>query len=189
MRKKRKSERQSELIDMLKEDPFYTDEELSEYFNVSIQTVRLDRLTLGIPEYRERVKKIAESNVEKVTTLIGGEIVGELVNLEIGSIGISILETTDDMIYSKSGIVKGHYIFGQAESLAMAVIDAPAVLLGVANIKTITPIKSGEKLVAKAEVARKRGRKHYVHVKINNQAQEQVFRGKFIFDELADKEA
>ena len=52
-----KKERQRRLIEQLKEDPFLTDEELSELFNVSIQTIRLDRLELGIPELRERYKK------------------------------------------------------------------------------------------------------------------------------------
>ena len=189
MKKKKKHERQRELLEMLEKDPFYTDEELSDYFGVSIQTIRLDRLTLGIPELRERVKKIAESNVVKVKTLLGKEIVGELIDLEIGNFGISILETSREMLYSKTNIVKGHYIFGQAESLAMAVVDAPVVLLGVANIKTITPIKSEERLIAKAEVVKKRDKKHYVHVKIFNKKQEQVFRGKFIFDELEDGEA
>ena len=60
VKKTSKEERQSQLLDMLKGDPFYTDEELSSYFNVSIQTIRLDRLKLGIPELRERIKSVAE---------------------------------------------------------------------------------------------------------------------------------
>ncbi|MCA0473945.1 DeoR family transcriptional regulator, partial [Clostridioides difficile] len=56
MKKKSKAQRQKELIDMLKTDPFYTDEELSSLFDVSIQTIRLDRMSLNIPELRERVK-------------------------------------------------------------------------------------------------------------------------------------
>ena len=102
----------------------------------------------------------------------------------MGYLGISILETTTDMIYSKSNLVKGHFMFAQAESLAMAIIDAPVVLMGVANIKNVNPIKSGDRLIAKAEVVRVRDNKHYVHVRINNNKHEQVFRGKFIFDEI-----
>ena len=51
--RKPKSLRQKELIDMIKKQPFVTDEELSEYFKVSIQTIRLDRLELRIPELRD----------------------------------------------------------------------------------------------------------------------------------------
>ena len=46
-----KKERQQALNDILRDDPFITDEELSEIFNVSIQTIRLDRLELGIRSF------------------------------------------------------------------------------------------------------------------------------------------
>ncbi|WP_334292344.1 transcription factor FapR [Tepidibacter formicigenes] len=188
LKRKSKEGRQKELSQMLKQDPFYTDEELSTYFGVSIQTIRLDRLKLGIPELRERVKKVAENNINKVKTLGSKEIVGEIIDLEVGTLGISILETTSDMTYSKTNIVRGHFVFAQAESLAMAVVDAPVVLMGVANIKNINPIKPDDRLIAKAEVVRVRDKKHYVHVKINNKNHEQVFRGKFIFNEIAQRE-
>ncbi|OPJ56928.1 transcription factor FapR [Alkalithermobacter paradoxus] len=185
MKRKSKEERQKELLEMLEKDSFYTDEELSSYFNVSIQTIRLDRLQLGIPELRERIKNLAENNIDKVKSMKGKEIIGELITLEVGNLGISILETTNDMTYSKTSIVKGHYVFAQAESLAMAVIDAPVVLMGVANIKNMDPVKPNDRLIAKAEVVKVRDKKHYVHVRINNKNHVQVFRGKFIFDEIS----
>ena len=49
-------------MDIINKDPFITDEELSETFNVSIQTIRLDRLELGIPELRERIRSVASEN-------------------------------------------------------------------------------------------------------------------------------
>lgn len=185
MKKKSKKERQEELTKMLEQDPFYTDEELSNFFNVSIQTIRLDRLTLSIPELRERVKNLAEKNVSKVKTLVGKDMVGELIDIQLGRYGISMLNIDIEMTYEKTGILKGHYLYGQAESLAMSVIDAPVVFVGVANVKTIRPIKREDRLIAKAEIARVRDKKHYVHVKIYNKDQEQVFRGKFIFDEIS----
>lgn len=184
MKKKSKKERQEELRRMLEGDPFYTDEELAKYFEVSIQTIRLDRLSLGIPELRERIKSVAELNISKIKTISGEEIIGEVIDIEVGRFGISILETSKDMIYTKSKLLKGHFVFAQAESLAMAVVDAPVVLMGVANVKNTSPIKAGERLIAKAEITRVRNQKHYVHVKIYNKSQEEVFRGKFIFDEI-----
>ena len=62
-----KKERQA-ILGKLKEDPFLTDEELSELFGVSIPTIRLDRLELGIPELRERIKTGRE-NHRKVKSL------------------------------------------------------------------------------------------------------------------------
>ena len=41
-------------------NPFITDHELSDLFQVSIQTIRLDRTYLNIPELRERIKLVAE---------------------------------------------------------------------------------------------------------------------------------
>ena len=78
-----KKERQSSLMNKIKTDPFLTDEELAESFNVSIQTIRLDRLELGVPELRERIKSVAEDNYTKVRSLHGKEIFGELVDLNL----------------------------------------------------------------------------------------------------------
>lgn len=174
-----KKERQVQLIQKLKEDPFLTDEELMNMFGVSIQTIRLDRLELRIPELRERIKNVAESNYSKVRTIGGKEIIGELIDIKLGESGISVLETKESMVFEKTNYVRGHNIFSQAESLAMAVIDTDVALTGVANTKYNTPVRAGEKLVAKAEVVRVRGNKHFVHVFIYSD-QIQVFRGKFI---------
>ncbi len=174
-----KKVRQDNLKVKLRDDPFLTDEELTEIFRVSIQTIRLDRLELGIPELRERIKNVAELNYPKVRSIGGTEIVGELVDLNLDSNGISILETNGDMAFKKTNVVRGHHIFAQAESLAMAVIDEEVALTGVANIKYKKPVNAGEKLIAKAYLARKRGNKYFVHV-FTHVKQEQVFRGKFI---------
>ncbi|MFY9177046.1 MAG: transcription factor FapR [Caldicoprobacterales bacterium] len=182
-----KKERQLKLMESLNEDPFMTDEELSELFNVSIQTIRLDRLELGIPELRERIKNVAERNYSKLRSIEGKEIVGELVDIELGKGGISILNTTDDMVFQRSRVVRGHYIFAQAESLALAVIDARVALTGVANIKYKVPIYAGDKLVARAEVIRRRGNKYFVWVKTKVR-QEEAFRGKFILVSIGSEE-
>lgn len=179
-----KKERQEKLKEMIKDDPFQNDEELASAFGVSIQTLRLDRMELGIPELRERFRNVAEGNYQKVRSMVGAEIVGELIDLTLGKQGISILETDEAMAFKKTNIVRGHHIFSQAESLAMAVIDADVALTGVANIKYLKPIYLGDKLVAKAELVRIRGNKHFVHVKIAVN-QKQVFRGKFIFVSLS----
>ncbi len=181
-----KKERQRALQQRLKDDPFLTDDELCDMFSVSIQTIRLDRLELGIPELRERIKGVAELNYKKVKTIKSTEIIGELVDLELGKGGISIFETTQEMAFEKTNIIRGHFIYAQAESLAMAVIDAKAALTGVANIKYKTPVKYGEKLVAKAEVVRKRGNKYFVWVKTRVRPVE-TFRGKFILVSIEDK--
>ncbi|MDK2798411.1 MAG: hypothetical protein PWP27_2080 [Clostridiales bacterium] len=178
-----KKERQMNLQKQLREAPFLTDEDLAEIFNVSVPTIRLDRLELGIPELRERIKNVAENTYNKVKTIKSQEIVGELVDIELGNSGISILETDESMVFEKTKIVRGHFIYSLAETLAIAVIDAQVALIGVANIKYKNPVYAGAKLIAKAEVIRIRQNKYIVWVKIKEK-QLEVFRGKFILVSL-----
>lgn len=175
-----KRERQGRLLEKLKEDTFMTDEDIAAYLDVSIPTVRLDRLELGIPELRQRIRDVASQNHGKVRSLKTEEIVGELIELQLGISAISVLDTTDDMVFSQSRIVRGHYIYAMAESLAIAVIDADVALVGVANIKYKRPVHAGNRLVAKATVRENReGGKHIVWVFITSR-QVEMFRGKFI---------
>ncbi|MDY6269195.1 MAG: transcription factor FapR [Selenomonadaceae bacterium] len=179
MARVKKKERQQLLIEKVKEKPFLTDEELAKALGVSVQTIRLDRLELGIPELRGRIRKMAETAQNKVKSIQSGEVVGELIDLELGHSGISLLRVTEDMVFAKTQIAKGHYMFSQANSLALAIIDAPMAVTGVANVKYKVPVHVGEKLIAKAEIVRVRGNKYFVWVKTRNDTQE-VFRAKFI---------
>ena len=178
MKKIKKTERHQEIKKVLKNNPFFTDEELSEKFGVSVQTIRLDRMSLNIPELRERVKSVATKNLQKVKSLGEGEIVGELIDLQLNKNAISILQTDESMAFTKTKIIKGYYIFAMAETLALAVIKSNVALIGVANVKNRVPVKAGQKLVAKAEVINKRGSEYFVRVWINVN-NDQVFRSKF----------
>lgn len=171
--------RHEKLMQALNEDPFLNDEELALKFNISIQTIRLDRMELKIPELRERLKNVAENNYSKLKAISGKEFVGELIDINPGNSAISILDTDESMVFENSKVVKGFHIYAQAESIALALIDKNVALTGVANIKYKRPIYAGEKLIAKAEVIRKRANKYFVWVMIYVKHQE-VFRGKFI---------
>ena len=180
-----KKERQKLLIKTINDDPFLNDEELADKFNVSIQTIRLDRMELKLPELRERIKVVAEENYAKVRSIDVTEIVGELVDLELDKRGISILETTNKMTFGKTKVVRGDIIFAQANSLAIATIDAKVALTGVANIKYKIRL-CGAEISGKAEVTRIRGNKKFVFVRIYVKQQE-VFRGKFILASLKEE--
>ena len=183
MKREKKRIRQSLLIDYMKTKPFFTDEDLAKLLNVSIQTIRLDRLELGIPELRERIKQLAEATQKKVKSISSKEVSGELIDLELGKSGISLLNITEDMVFEKSRVAKGEYMFALANSLALALIDAPMAVTGVANMKYKAPVHVGDKLVAKAELKHRRGNKFFVWVKIKNGTKE-VFRAKFILVSL-----
>lgn len=175
----RKRDRQALLKEKLRENPFLSDEELAQIFGVSIQTIRLDRLALGIPELRERTKSVAERTYGIVRALGAKEIVGELIDITLGEQGISILETTEEMAFERTRVVRGHHIFAQADSLAIALVDAEVVLTGLANVKFKRPVYVGEKLVAKGQVIRQKGDHHVVLVE-TLVGGEKVFRGKFV---------
>ena len=179
MARTRKKDRHGQLLAQLREKPFLTDEELARNLSVSIQTIRLDRLELGIPELRGRIRRMAEKAQDKVKSIGREEVIGEILDLDLGRSGISLLRITEDMVFAKTQIAKGTYMFSQASSLALAVIDAPMAVTGVANVKYEVPVRIGEKLVARAEIIRVRGNKHFVWVKTRNDTQE-VFRAKFI---------
>jgi len=172
-------ERLRRLTEKLEANPFLTDEDLAESFDVSVQTIRLDRLTLGIPELRERVKQVARRTYGRVRSLGMKEIVGDLIDVVIEERAISAMTATDDMTFERTGVVRGHFLFAQADSLAIALVDAPVALTGLANIKFKRPVRVGEKLIAKAEVIRRKGNKLVVLVQ-TWVGQDLVFRGKFV---------
>ncbi|HWJ03937.1 MAG TPA: transcription factor FapR [Verrucomicrobiae bacterium] len=191
VRTTRKQLRQERLEALIKEDPFFTDEALAKRLQVSIQTIRLDRLELGIPELRERVKQVAEKATAKLRTLQDGELVGELLDLELGHQAISLLEISREMVFTKTGVARGHHLFAQANSLAVAVINANVALTGSAQVKFKSPVKLGGKVVAKAVVSGDKGQRFCVTVRSTVEGEE-VFHGEFIIfakgseEELSD---
>ncbi len=174
-----RAERLRRLVEKLDGNPFLTDEDLASSFGVSVQTVRLDRMTLGIPELRERVKQVAHRTYGRVRSLGSKEIVGDLIDIVIEERAISTLTATEEMAFERSGVVRGHFIFAQADSLAIALVNAPVALTGLANIKFKRPVHVGEKLIAKAEVVRRKGNKLVVLVQ-TWVGEDLVFRGKFV---------
>lgn len=180
MRQVTRSQRQRLLVETLRANPFLTDEELAATFGVSVQTIRLDRLALGIPELRERTREVARRTYAQVKSIGAREIVGELVDIELGRSGISILETTEEMVFEKTRIVRSHFLFAQADSLALAIIDAQVAVTGLVNAKFRRPVQAGERLVAKAEVIRRKGEDKFVVLVVTRSGSEQVFRAKFV---------
>lgn len=180
--------RQASLKQRLRDNPFLTDEDLASGFQVSVQTIRLDRMALGIPELRQRTKEVAERIYGRVKSLETQEIVGELLDLELDRGGLSMLETTEDMVFERTRIVRSHYIFAQAESLALAVVDSDVALTGLAYVKYRRPVRIGEKLLARAEIIRTKGQDKCMVLVITKTGQDQVFRGKFLIFKVEEEE-
>ncbi|MCW2278413.1 transcription factor FapR [Heliophilum fasciatum] len=178
MARESKESRHDRLRQALNEDLFLTDSELARLLGVSIQTVRLDRMEIGIPELRERTRQVAAERLRQVRAISGAEIVGELTHLVLGREGSSSLRITDDMLFTKRAIARGHYLFSQANSLAIAIVDAPVALTGLARVRYRRPVTRGEQVDARAEVLRVVGSRHLIRV-VSQVNEDVVFSAKF----------
>ena len=179
--KRSKKERQQLLVETIESNPFITDEELAGEFSVSVQTIRLDRLELSIPELRERIKHVASKSFEdEVRSLPLNEVIGEMVDIELDKRAISIFEVTVNHIFKRNQIARGHHLFAQANSLAVAVINDELALTAKSNITFVKPVKLGDRVIAKAVVKRKNPEKNRTYVDVISTVENEiVFEGQF----------
>lgn len=176
-----KRQRHEQLSKLLEDNPFLTDRELTRLLKVSIQTIRLDRLELAIPELRERLKMMAERSYDAVKSLPLDEVIGEIVDLQLDKSGISIFEIAAEHVFSRSGIARGHHIFAQANSLAVAVINDEVALTASADLRFVRPVRLGEKCIAKAYVRASGALKGKAKVDVFSYVgEEMVFQGHFV---------
>lgn len=160
----RKEERRKILGESLSKHPFYSDEELAEKFMVSVSTIRLDRGELGIPELRERTRAFAQETYSALKSLDCQELIGELRELVIGERARSELTIDESMVLAKARVARGHHLFAQANSLAIALVDAPIALTGSVELKFMRPVQLGEVVVAEGKVVKRKGNKYWVQV-------------------------
>ena len=177
---KQRCERNAKLMEYLKEQPLATDEILAKKFNVSINTIRLDRARLGIKEFRERLKEKAEESMKKVTSISASELVGDMVSFIPSERAKSRLETNTSMTFEGMNVVRGEYIYSFAETIAISLIPTKAALVGVANIKYVEKVEADSVIHAYAEVKRKTASGYIVWVRILDDKDTLKFKGKFI---------
>ncbi|MBQ7793355.1 MAG: transcription factor FapR [Clostridia bacterium] len=171
-RAEKKRARQERLVREIGKNPFLKDEELAKKLKVSVATIRLDRTELGIREYRERIRDVAEHSAD------GTGDCGEVLDFNLFHDGISILNTLDAAVFEDSTVVKGQAMYAYAENLALSVINAKSALIRVANIKYLREVNRGDRLVAKYEVMRVKNSEYVVWVRIKKDMSE-MFRAKF----------
>ncbi|AIF43794.1 transcription factor FapR [Virgibacillus sp. SK37] len=178
--KRTKAERQKLLKNTIEETPFITDEDLAKKFSVSIQTIRLDRLELSIPELRQRIKSVATDQWnETVKALPLEEVIGEIIDLELDKRAISILDIREEHVFSRNKIARGHHLFAQANSLAVAVINDELALTSKTQLKFTRQVREGERVIAKA-VVEGNNSKGLTVVHVNSfVGEEKVFMGTF----------
>lgn len=141
--------RQQLLESTIEQTPFITDEDLARKFSVSIQTIRLDRMELSIPELRKRIKTVA---TETIRALPLDEVIGEIIDVELGKRAISLLIINPEHVFARNKIARGHHLFAQANSLAVAVINDELALTVKSELRFTRQVKQGERVIAKAVV-------------------------------------
>ena len=162
-----KKERQQALKDTIRDNPFVTDEELSVEFDVSVQTIRLDRMELAIPELRERIKHVAVKTFEdEVKSLPIDEVIGEIIDIELDKKAISIFDVKPEHVFQRNQIARGHHLFAQANSLAVAVMNEELALTVKSELQFLRPVTAGQRVVAKAEVIDSHPEKNRAFVKV-----------------------
>jgi acyl-coenzyme A thioesterase PaaI-like protein len=179
--KRSKRERQQMLVDTIKGNPFITDEDLAAHFTVSVQTIRLDRMELSIPELRERIKHVASKTFEdEVRSLPLSEVIGDMVDIELDVRAISIFDVKMEHVFKRNNIARGHHLFAQANSLAVAVIDDELALTVTSNLSFIKSVKLGDRVIAKAVVVNNYQDKNRTFVEVTSTVEnEVVFTGQF----------
>ena len=176
--KLKKDERRIAIQNAIDANPFITDNELCEKFGVSIQTIRLDRTHLNIPELRKRIKLVAEQNYGQIRSIEANEIIGDLIQVEPDIEAQSLIEITEDTVFTKTQIARGHILFAQANSLCVALIHNPTVLKHESQVEFIEKVKLNDTVRAKAQVIDKTC-KHYI-IEVNSYVKDKlVFKGKF----------
>ena len=176
--KLKKNERRQAIQQAIENNPFITDNELCEMFQVSIQTIRLDRTHMNIPELRKRVKLVAEHNYDQIKSIEANEIIGDLVQLKPNDTATSMIEITSDSVFSKSQIARGHVLFAQANSLCVALIHNPTVLTQESDVKFLDKVKLNDTVKAVANVINQTN-KHYL-IEVNSYVKDKlVFSGNF----------
>jgi len=181
MLRRTKKERQRLLTETIAENPFVTDEQLATQFQVSVQTIRLDRMELSIPELRERIKDVASKNYEnEVKSLPIDEVIGEIVDIELDNRALSIFDVKEEHVFQRNGIARGHHLFAQANSLAVAVINDELALTVHSTITFVKPVRVGNRVITKAIVIGRDDKNHRTKVEVTSTVNgETVFVGEF----------
>lgn len=177
--KLKKKDRQEQLNQAIEQTPFITDEELAEQFQVSIQTIRLDRMELGIPEVRKRIESVAQENWdETLKALPADEVIGEVIDLELDSVRNLHFRYPSGACFFKKPYCPWTPLFAQANSLCVAVIDDELALTVNASIQFKRSVRLNERVVAKAKVIHTDKKRTTVEVN-SHVEKELVFSGTF----------
>ncbi len=183
----RKKARQVKLLKLIEQKPLATDEQLAHILGVSVSTIRMDRAVLALPELRERMRSMAQKATSKLRSLKENEVVGDLLELEPDKWALSVLQTRREMAFRQTDMVWDHYIYAQASTIAIAVVEADLVIIDSMRGEYKGHARVGDTLIARAKVGVSKENKYIVSVRTRVGDQE-IFIGRFIAAAIPGKE-
>ena len=179
IKSQRKKNRQEKLLKLIEQNPLATDEQLAAILSASISTIRLDRAVLAVPELRERMRFMAQKATSRLRSLKQSEVVGDLLELEPNKWALSVLETRREMAFRETDMVWDHYIYAQASSIAIAVVEADFVIVDSMRGEYKGHARVGDALIARAKVGVHKDDKYIVSVR-TKVGDREIFIGRFI---------
>ena len=116
------------------------------------------------------------------------EVIGDIVDIKLDDRALSIFDVTEDHVFQRNGIARGHHLFAQANSLAVAVMDDDLALTVKSTIHFLKPVKAGDRVVARANVKKESlmEKRTLVEV-ISTVGDETVFTGEFYMYRMTDE--
>ncbi len=174
-----KLKRRERLSALIEQNPLFTDEDLARQLKVSLSTIRLDRALMGVPELRERMRQMAERAVSRLRSFKQDEFIGELLGLQPNVWALSMMRTGAEMAFRHTDRVGDQYIYAQASTLAIAVVEADLVVVEAFRGCYSAPARVGDRLVARAKVGVHDGNKYIVSVHTTVDEHE-IYVGRFI---------
>lgn len=92
------------------------------------------------------------------------DLVGIPVSIRTDVSSEATLTATANMVVDEWGLIHGGFTFGLADFAAMIAVNEPNVVLTSANVEFLAPVKSGDRVVARATVVAKEAHKRIVGV-------------------------
>ena len=121
-------------------------------------------------------------------SLHSDEIIGDIIDIELDKRALSIFDVTKDHVFQRNGIARGHHLFAQANSLAVAVMDDDLALTVKSTIHFLKPVKAGDRVVARAEVKKESSLEKRTLVEVvSTVGDETVFTGEFYMYRTTDR--
>lgn len=163
------------MTETLKENPLQTDEELARRLGVSVPTIRLDRMRLGIPELRQRTQGLALRAVRPGRTEGMGL---EIADHEAGRWVAAVWRVEDVFGVGWGEAIPNAEVFRQADALVRVVTRGQGDA-ALAHAQFRRPVRTGERLALHAEVIRRQPGRLVVLVVFRAEAGI-AFRAKFV---------